>query len=204
MSFAPSDLPLAPGVTLAEVSDAADPKGMGRIKVRFLVAGQRIESDWVPIVSFFAGPQYGAFFLPKVGDSALVAFGEGNPDQPFVLGFLWNGKLSPPAEKAKQQDLRVIRTAKGKQVILDDSAQGRLTLVDEKGNTVSIDTAANTITVDSTGDVAITARGKVTITGADVEVRTKSGSAKLSLSATGARLDGGPTMKLAATMIDIN
>lgn len=194
----------APGVTLAQVSDTTDPKGMGRIKVRFMVSGQQIESDWVPILSFYGGKDYGAFFLPNTGDSALVAFGDGDPDQPYVLGFLWNGALAPPVAKDKQQDVRVIKTRQGKTLTMDDSASGQLTLTDEKRNTIRIDTAHNHITLDSQGDVTITAKGTVTITGAEVVVKTSSGSVKLDLTAASAKLNGGQSIKLSAAMIDLN
>lgn len=192
------------GITVAQVSDTKDPKGMGRIKVRFVVSGQKIESDWVPIMSFFAGPSYGAFFLPQVGDCALVGFGDGDPDQPYVLGFVWNGTLNPPVEQAQQQDVREIRTKKGKLILLDDSASGQLTLIDEKKNTVQIDTANNRISVDSQGDVTIKAKGKVTITGQEVVIGTTSGSVKVDMTQASMKVTGGQNLKLSATMIDLN
>ena len=33
--------------------------------------------------------------LPEVGDEVLVAFGQGELEQPFVLGGLYNGKDQP-------------------------------------------------------------------------------------------------------------
>lgn len=195
---------LAPGVTLAQVCDTKDPKGMGRIKVSFNVAGQSLESDWVPVMSLFAGPDTGAFFLPAVGDSALVAFGDGDPNQPYVLGFLWNGKLNPPVEQAKQQDVRVIRTKKGKVLTFNDSNSGELTLSDEKGNTIRIDTAGNSIAVDSQGDVTITAKGKVTIKGASVHLTNTGGSVTADLNAAQMQMNGAQSIRLKAAMIDLN
>lgn len=195
---------LALGVTVAQVSATNDPKGMGRIRVRFVVSGQTIESDWLQIMSFCAGPDYGAFFLPQNGDSALVAFGDGNPDQPYVLGFLWNGVLKPPVPDKQQQDVREIKTKKGKLLLFDDSSSGQLTLIDEKQNKVQIDTANNAITVDSQGAVTIKAKGKVTITGESVSIATTSGSVKLDMNSATMKLTGGQSLKLSATMIDLN
>lgn len=59
-------------------------------------------------------------------------------NQPFVMGFLWNGGIEPSVKgAARQQAVRAIRTVKGKQLLLDDSQSGQLTLIDEKQKTIS-------------------------------------------------------------------
>jgi len=194
----------APGLTLATVSQTDDPKGMGRIKVLFFLSGQHVESDWTPLMSGFAGPDTGAFFLPKAGDLALVGFGDADPNQPYVLGFLWDGKIKPPVEQAKQQDVRVIRTRQGKLISLDDSGSGGITITDEKQNRVVIDTANNAVSVESRGDLTVSAVGTLTIKAAQVVVQNTGGSAKLTLSDAGAQLNGGSSIKLSAAMIDLN
>lgn len=192
------------GVTIGTVSNTNDEKGLGRIRVFFSLKGPQIESDWVQIVSFYAGGDSGAFFLPQVGDSVLLAFADGDPSRPYALGFLWNGTQKPPVAQAKQQDVRVIKTKLGKTIMLDDSGQGSITLLDNKQNKIVIDTANNKITLESQGDVAINAKGKVTISGAEVVLQNTSGSVKADLTAGGMKLSGGSSIKLNAAMIDIN
>jgi uncharacterized protein involved in type VI secretion and phage assembly len=193
------------GVTVARVEKTNDPQGLGRITVSFLVDGQRLESDWLQVMSYYAGPGYGAFFLPAQGQSTLVAFADGDINQPFVLGFLWNGGIKPPVEgAAKQQDVRVIRTAKGKQLLLDDSESGQLTLIDEKQNTIQIDTANQRIVVETKGDVSITAGGTLTLKAANVVLQNTAGSVKLELGPSGLQANGAQSMKLNATMVEIN
>ena len=50
----------------------------------------------------WAGPGYGFVTLPRVGDEVLIAFMDGDPDEPMIVGRVHNGKnLSPltlPAE----------------------------------------------------------------------------------------------------------
>lgn len=193
------------GVTVAMVEKTDDPQGLGRVTVSFLVDGQRLESGWLQVMSGFAGPGYGAFFLPAVGQSALVAFADGDINQPFVLGFLWNGGIKPPIEgAAMQQNVRVIRTAKGKQLLLDDSENGQLTLIDEKQNTIQIDTANQRIVVETKGDVTVTAGGTLTLKAANVVLQNTAGSVKLELGANGLQANGGQSMKLNAAMVEIN
>ncbi|MBI3284918.1 MAG: Rhs element Vgr protein [Burkholderiales bacterium] len=192
------------GVTLGTVSNTKDEKGLGRVKVIFSLTGQQIESDWIQIMSFFAGAESGAFFLPQTGDSALLAFADGNPSKPYVLGFLWNGVQKPPVDAARQQEVRVIKTKLGKTILLDDSSAGKITIVDNKKNQIEIDTANNKISISSQGDLAIAAKGKISISGAQVLVQNTAGSVKADLSASGMQLNGAQNLKLSAAMIDLN
>jgi len=197
---------LSLGVTPGTVSDTQDPAGLGRIRVEFILKGTKIESDWLQIMSFYAGPGYGAFFLPQKGDAVLLGFANGDASRAYVLGFLWNGAQQPPVEKAKQQDVRVIRTKSGKTIMFDDSQQGKgsIVIVDNNKNRIEIDTANNKISLSSEGDLDISAKGNVTIRGAQVTVQNTSGSVKATLASGTMQLQGGQSMKLCATMIDLN
>ena len=192
------------GVTLGTVSNTKDDKGLGRVKVNFVLKGQEIESDWLQVMSFFAGPGYGAFFLPQPGDSALLAFADGDASQAYVLGFMWNGVQKPPLETAQQQDVRVIKTKGGKTITLDDSEKENITITDSKNNRIVIDTANNKISISSEGDFAISAKGTLTISGAQVVVQNTAGSVKADLSGSAMQLQGGQSIKLSAAMIDLN
>ncbi|KIG18597.1 VgrG protein [Enhygromyxa salina] len=44
----------------------------------------------------WAGPGWGAQFIPRVGMEVVVEFLEGNPDQPLVTGCVYNGANEPP------------------------------------------------------------------------------------------------------------
>lgn len=197
---------LSLGVTPGTVSDTQDPAGLGRIRVEFILKGTKIESDWLQIMSFYAGPGYGAFFLPQKNDAVLLGFANGDASRAYVLGFLWNGAQKPPVEKAKQQDVRVIQTKSGKTIMFDDSQQGKgsIVIVDNNKNRIEIDTANNKITLSSEGDLDISAKGNVTIRGAQVTVQNTSGSVKAALTSASMQLQGGQSMKLSATMIDLN
>lgn len=81
------------GVVLAVVTDVKDPEGLGRIKIRypFLDDG---EQRWVPVGAPMAGDDRGVFVMPEIDDEAIVAFGHGMWDHPYVIGFLWNPRRS--------------------------------------------------------------------------------------------------------------
>jgi type VI secretion system secreted protein VgrG len=92
----------------------------GRIKVQFhwqrgaasshrLTAGEAASdgdnapaSDasgtWVRVAQGWAGANWGASFLPRLGQEVLVAFVEGDIDRPIVVGALYNGQGESDAQ----------------------------------------------------------------------------------------------------------
>jgi type VI secretion system secreted protein VgrG len=72
----------------------------GRVKVQFHwdLVGERNEhsSCWVRVASSWAGKQWGAVQIPRVGQEVVVAFLEGDPDQPIIIGSVYNAEQLPP------------------------------------------------------------------------------------------------------------
>lgn len=72
----------------------------GRIKVQFHWDryGRRDENSscWVRVAQAWAGDQWGALQLPRMGQEVIVSFLEGDPDQPIVTGRVYNGAHKPP------------------------------------------------------------------------------------------------------------
>ena len=72
----------------------------GRVKIQFPWdrEGQK-DSDsscWVRVAHIWASKQFGAFGLPRIGDEVVVAFEEGDPDQPIIVGSVYNAANMPP------------------------------------------------------------------------------------------------------------
>lgn len=72
----------------------------GRIKVQFhwdkLGKKDDKSSCWLRVGQSFAGPGWGAVFLPRVGQEVLVDFLDGDPDRPLVVGAVYHGVNKPP------------------------------------------------------------------------------------------------------------
>ena len=72
----------------------------GRIKVQFhwdrLGKTDENSSCWVRVSQKLAGQQWGAIFIPRIGQEVIVEFLEGDPDRPIVTGCVYNGDNMPP------------------------------------------------------------------------------------------------------------
>ena len=72
----------------------------GRIKVQFhwdrYSPANENSPCWVRVSQLWAGKNWGALFLPRIGQEVIVEFLEGNPDRPIVTGAVYNGASKPP------------------------------------------------------------------------------------------------------------
>jgi type VI secretion system secreted protein VgrG len=72
----------------------------GRVKVQFHWdrEGEYDENSscWVRVSQVWAGMQWGAIHLPRVGQEVIVEFLEGDPDRPIVTGRVYNQDQMPP------------------------------------------------------------------------------------------------------------
>lgn len=72
----------------------------GRIKVQFhwdrLGTENENSSCWIRVAQPWAGNNWGATFIPRIGQEVVVSFLEGDPDQPLVTGSVYNAIQRPP------------------------------------------------------------------------------------------------------------
>jgi len=100
----PRPRPVVPGVQSAIVTGPSGEEvhcdEYGRIRIRFLWdrKGERDErsSCWVRVAQPWAGNGRGFWALPRIGDEVLVAFVDGDPDRPVVIGSLYGAEADPP------------------------------------------------------------------------------------------------------------
>ncbi len=87
----------------------------GRVRVQFhwdrLGARDDKSSCWVRVVQSWAGPGWGALFIPRIGMEVVVQFVNGNPDRPVITGCLYNGDNAPPYALPDEKTKSTIRTA---------------------------------------------------------------------------------------------
>jgi type VI secretion system secreted protein VgrG len=72
----------------------------GRVKVQFRWDRQgKNDGDsscWVRVGTPWAGKQWGIIHIPRIGQEVMVAFEEGDPDQPIIVGSVYNAEQMPP------------------------------------------------------------------------------------------------------------
>jgi type VI secretion system secreted protein VgrG len=71
----------------------------GRIKVQFHWDREgKMDGDsscWLRVAQVWAGKGWGAFFWPRIGHEVVVVFEEGDPDQPLIIGSVYNAQNMP-------------------------------------------------------------------------------------------------------------
>lgn len=76
------------------------PDKYGRVKVQFFWDRADLWNDkttcWVRVSQGWAGSQYGATALPRIGHEVIVSFLEGNPDRPIITGRVYHELNMPP------------------------------------------------------------------------------------------------------------
>ena len=108
------------------------PDKYGRVRVRFPWDREGKSACWVRVAQVRAGKTGGFQWIPRVGDEVLVAFLEGDPDCPVIVGSVYNAENMPPyalpANKT-QSGLRTRSSPKGGQANANE-----LRFEDKKGS----------------------------------------------------------------------
>ena len=180
------------------VSDLDDPDRLGRVKVTYPNLND-VPSDWARLVTLMAGPDRGSRFVPEPGDEVLVAFEQGDPRYPYILGSLWSQVDPPPADDgdATGNHWAYIKDRSGG-IFRMDSKPGRerIEIIDKDGErSVVIDSANQKIQiVCEQGDIEVTAKnGSVTVEATTIEIKA---SGNMTLEAQGTMTISGATVNI--------
>jgi type VI secretion system secreted protein VgrG len=72
----------------------------GRVKVQFHWdregKNDANSSTWIRVATSWAGQQWGAIHIPRIGQEVVVDFLEGDPDRPIIVGSVYNAEQMPP------------------------------------------------------------------------------------------------------------
>lgn len=117
---APCSRPVMKGPQSAVVTGPAGEEiyidEFGRIKVQFIWdrEGKKNEhsSCYLRVMQSWAGNQWGASFIPRIGHEVIVSFLDGDPDRPIVTGTVYNGTNMPVYPSKTQSGIKT-RSTKG-------------------------------------------------------------------------------------------
>lgn len=183
------------GVVVGVVTSTDDPKDLGRVKLRFPWRETKDQSHWARIAAPMAGGDRGAYFVPEVDDEVLVAFAHGEQRFPYVIGALWNVDQKPPEESDADNDVRLIRSRSGHELVFDDGRDGKVEISTSGGHTVTLDDASESETIvieDSSGQNSVTFDGAA-------RTLTIEGGTKLELKATNIDISGDGQVKISSS-----
>jgi uncharacterized protein involved in type VI secretion and phage assembly len=200
----PDDREKMTGMSVAVVSQNKDPKGLGRVKVR-LPWKAPDESHWARVATPMAGKDRGMWFLPEVGDEVIVAGDMQNVEHLYVIGGVWNGKEPPPQKNADgKNDIRMIRSRGGHEIVFDDGTQGRIDIhlkgdkrtvrLDPDGIQIKDDGGNQVVIKSTSGEISIKSTTKIAIESASIELKA---SASMTLQASG-------TLTIQGALVRIN
>ena len=158
---------------LGVVLDNDDPEERGRVKLRLAATG--LEA-WAAVMVPGAGSGYGVSLLPRVGEQVVAAFV--GPDLPIVLGAVWSGGASQPADARPVDERYLVQSPAGLKILLDDRqpsvtietpAGNRLVITDQGGGKVTIEQGGERVDI-APGTVKLTGSGIVSIEAAQVTI----------------------------------
>ena len=90
----------------------------GRVKVQFFWdrEGKKDEksSCWIRSSQPWAGKNWGAINIPRIGQEVVVEFLEGDPDRPLITGRVYNDEQMPPYKLADNQTRTTFMTRSSK------------------------------------------------------------------------------------------
>ena len=107
LPFRPPQTAVKPTVRGTQTAVVTGPAGeeiftdkYGRVKVQFHWDREgKYDTDsscWVRVAQPWAGKRWGASFWPRIGHEVVVDFLEGDPDQPIIVGSVYNADQMPP------------------------------------------------------------------------------------------------------------
>lgn len=138
------------GVMVGRVIHNCDHKHLGRVQVRLAARGG------IEIWARISLLDTGAYFIPQEGDQVLVAFHQGDGNEAFVVGRLWNDNKKPPRQgEDDPKTKRVIRTPGEHEIAFDDTEQS-VVITTKAGQHVTLKQDSVEIGVDNNGTAKIT------------------------------------------------
>jgi Rhs element Vgr protein len=186
-------LPAVSGLQLGVVADfEEDPDKELRVKVVLPgIDSKKSAAVWARLAAPEAGKGRGYFFRPEPKDEVVVAFLNGDPRCPVILGALYGSKNEPPSAMGALDDKNekrgivtrkgsvigfvdgdeasvFIQTPKGGKLLLDDGEES-ISLSDKHGNSITM--SKDGIVVKSAKELNLEADQAVQIKGSEVNVK---------------------------------
>ena len=170
------------GLTLAKVTNIKDPENRNRVLCKPITGDNEkdiLETEWADVIQPLSGKNAGTFLLPSVNDIVLIAYLDGDPHCPFVVGGVWDKQSTAPytMKDGKNKDFS-FKTPTGSEIhFTDEKDKQKIEVKTPKGTEITLDDEKETVTVTDKNK-----KNSLTIKIKDGEVELKA-EKKLTLSA---------------------
>ncbi len=132
----------------------------GRVKVQFHWdrEGKRDEksSCWIRVSQLWAGENWGAMYIPRIGHEVVVDFVEGDPDRPIITGRVYHGTNKPPYTLPDEKTKSTIKsktTPGGKtnnELLMEDkNGKTQVVLSNAYGHKITEDEESQSLTIET-------------------------------------------------------
>ena len=185
------------------VDTNADDSGKRNVEVNAQLHGSDVELQRVPV----AGGRLGLSAAPRIGDTVVVAFVDGDLNGPVIIGALYDDQQHPPKAAPDEIVYQVPDDAAGVRRVEIITASGNTVTVHDDdisiimGGTTMEVTADGAVKIICATDFVVEAQGDVKITaGKDVAVEA-SANATVKASASATFQGSSATLKGATTSV---
>ena len=180
------------GLTLAKVTNIKDPENRNRVLCKPITGEKEkdiLETEWADVIQPISGKNAGTFLLPSVDDIVLIAYLDGDPHCPYVIGGVWDKKSTPPytMKDGKNKDYS-FKTPTGSEIhFTDEKDKQKIEISTPKGTFVALDDEKETVTITDKkkknsltikikdGEIAIKAEKKLSLAAGDTSLVMESG-----------------------------
>jgi len=130
--------------------------------IKATIQPEDVETGFIPLLSPWVGPQWGAFFGPAEGSQVLILFQEGSDQTPIAALFAFSAAMPPVAVPSGEM---LLQHASGSLLHLDNS--GNVTLTAAQAATINAP-AGLTINAPTTINGNTATHGTLTNNGTNV------------------------------------
>ena len=112
---------------------------LGRVRVRFFwdqhSPQSATSSCWMRVSQDWAGSGWGGVFIPRVGHEVIVAYTDGDPDRPMVIGSVYHADEKLPVVLPANKTQSILRTQSVKKstTTLEEIKKAAATAFNESG-----------------------------------------------------------------------
>lgn len=140
-AMAPSASGLLPGIQGMHIGKVIkiheDPSKENKIQVEIPLLNEGKNKVWARLATFWASNQFGAFFIPDIGDEVVLGFFNNDPCFPVILGSLYSSKQTSSTKIEEKNNIRSILT-KSKLKLEFEEEKKSITLTTPANNSIVI------------------------------------------------------------------